>query len=138
MVDGRRFTRTSVIKNPSQPRHCEFGGSPSFFLGGKRATRIVSNRRPGPHVLWISSELLEAEAVVWSLEDIDASITFERVMAGQYPPRSFESLGHPRTIFRPAPTIDRSPECPRPPAVGALSGATRLLGALAPIIHETA
>jgi hypothetical protein len=59
-------SRTSVIKEPSEPCHRKFGCSPDLILGRERKSGKVGNRRPSSHVLRVAKKLLEAEAFVWS------------------------------------------------------------------------
>lgn len=78
--------RTLVIKEPREPRHGMFGGSPGLIFRRERTTGKVGDRRPSPHVLRVSTKLLKAEAAVWSQKYVDAPVPFGGLMAGQHPP----------------------------------------------------
>ena len=68
------------------------GRGPGIALCFVLVSRKVANRGPDPHVFWISSEFFESEGSVWSRENVDATISLGRLVAGQHGPGSVEPL----------------------------------------------
>ena len=79
-------TRCLEVEEWSEPLDTPTGRRQCVIRGRVLVAREVTDGSPDTHVLYVPAELFKAEGAIGPSEDVDATISFERLVAREHRP----------------------------------------------------